>query len=52
MSQNESARIDRTIELEAPPDRVWDAGAKAFEDNTKGWTEVLTWFQKYVEKTR
>ena len=24
--------------------------AKVFGDNTKGWTQVLAWFQSYVEK--
>jgi uncharacterized protein YndB with AHSA1/START domain len=24
--------------------------AKVFGDNSKGWTEVLTWFRNYVEK--
>ena len=25
--------------------------AKVFSDNSQGWTEVLTWFRSYVEKT-
>jgi uncharacterized protein YndB with AHSA1/START domain len=26
--------------------------AKVYEDNTKGWTEVLVWLQRYVEAAR
>jgi uncharacterized protein YndB with AHSA1/START domain len=26
--------------------------AKAYADNTQGWTEVLVWLQKYVEASR
>ena len=26
--------------------------AKAYADNTQGWTEVLVWLQRYVEGAR
>jgi hypothetical protein len=26
--------------------------AKAYADNSQGWTEVVVWLKKYVEETR
>jgi uncharacterized protein YndB with AHSA1/START domain len=46
-----SARGTRVTVSETGFDRIaLSRRAKAYEDNSQGWTEVLVWLQKYAEK--